>query len=422
MKRNLLTPLLLCSFILAGPPAPAEMCVMDLVPAATLLLPYFEVDLDDPRGLTTILSINNSSAQPAVAHLTFWTNLAIPVINFDVFLTGYDVVTMDLGDMFHKGNIPITADRLHDPNDAVSPHGNPEWDGDFSSCRHFFPFVNPALNGTLRNRIREGHTGQPISGGICLGYDVGDRIARGYVTIDSVRGCSVGFPSSFGYFSDGGTGIANNDNILFGDYILYDVASGTATAHSMVHIEADASFNSSSTPTGYTFYGSLVDGTGADNREPLATTWASHYYHGAQGFSSEFVVWRDGTGDALNNVSCGTGPAWFPMEETEVVCFDEQENSAALCEGPLCFPLATQKVSTAALGVPFTAGWCRLNLNHSCASCLPGGFGPGADLAQSYVIAIHTGAQVLGGLPAVEIAHACQNVNISLGLGAGSSP
>ena len=32
-------------------------------PAATLLYPYFEVDLNDPQGQTTLISINNASAK-----------------------------------------------------------------------------------------------------------------------------------------------------------------------------------------------------------------------------------------------------------------------------------------------------------------------------------------------------------------------
>ena len=36
-------------------------------PGATLLLPYFEVDLDHPAGVTTLFSINNASATAVLA-------------------------------------------------------------------------------------------------------------------------------------------------------------------------------------------------------------------------------------------------------------------------------------------------------------------------------------------------------------------
>src|SRR6185503_15597349 len=53
-------------------------------PAATLLLPYFEVSLPTvqggkPKGLTTLFSINNASATAVLAHTTIWSELAVPV-------------------------------------------------------------------------------------------------------------------------------------------------------------------------------------------------------------------------------------------------------------------------------------------------------------------------------------------------------
>ncbi|HXO29718.1 MAG TPA: hypothetical protein VOA80_20365, partial [Thermoanaerobaculia bacterium] len=54
--------LVLAVLLLAAAPAMAVICTIDAVPAATLLLPYFEVDLNNPNGLTTLFSINNASA------------------------------------------------------------------------------------------------------------------------------------------------------------------------------------------------------------------------------------------------------------------------------------------------------------------------------------------------------------------------
>ena len=39
----------------------AVIGTIDQVPAATLLLPYFEVNLADPNGITTLFSINNAT-------------------------------------------------------------------------------------------------------------------------------------------------------------------------------------------------------------------------------------------------------------------------------------------------------------------------------------------------------------------------
>jgi len=52
--------LLAAALLLAPAGAFAEICSLDKAPAATLLLPYFEVDLDNPNGQTTLFSINNA--------------------------------------------------------------------------------------------------------------------------------------------------------------------------------------------------------------------------------------------------------------------------------------------------------------------------------------------------------------------------
>ena len=411
-----LTSACLCLLPCLASPLPAEMCAMDLVPAATLLLPYFEVDLDDPDGLTTVLSINNATAQPVLANLVLWTDWSIPTLDFDIFLTGYDVATVDLGTIFHTGNLPVTADRQSDPSDTVSPHGAPAWDGSFTGCRSFFPFTNPAVNALLLERIRSGHTGQDVSSpsGECQGADHGDNVARGFLTIDSVSHCSVLIPHDSGYFNDGGTGVATNDNVLFGDYMYVDPSTGAGSVQALVHIEADSTFNAASTPTGYTFYGALVGGSGVDNREPLATAWAGHYFNGV-GLETQLVAWRDPTAGPPPSSAfpCGTGPDWLPLGETQVVCFDEEETSVDVCPTPQgsCFPLATQAVSVSDLGIPFAAGWCWLNLNEACPDCTPGGFGAGKILAQSHLSMRNTEGVLSGGLPMIELARACEDVN-----------
>ena len=50
----------------------------DPVPAATLLLPYFEVNLADcdtvASHVNTLFSINNASATAILAHVTVWSD------------------------------------------------------------------------------------------------------------------------------------------------------------------------------------------------------------------------------------------------------------------------------------------------------------------------------------------------------------
>src|SRR4028118_905092 len=113
--------------LLAGT-ARAEIGTIDAVPAATLLLPYFECELGDDLapadgGVTTLFSINNASATAQLAHVTLWTDESIPTLDFDIYLTGYDVQTINVCDIF-RGNLPGTASGGQGPRDTISPQGD----------------------------------------------------------------------------------------------------------------------------------------------------------------------------------------------------------------------------------------------------------------------------------------------------------
>src|SRR5688500_9772641 len=107
MKKIALCLALVGVLALSGQ-AIAEICTIDDVPAATLLLPYFAVILGAADGSTTLPSVNNASAAAATAHITVWTDQSIPTLDFDVYLTGYDVQTINARDIFN-GNLPVTA-------------------------------------------------------------------------------------------------------------------------------------------------------------------------------------------------------------------------------------------------------------------------------------------------------------------------
>jgi hypothetical protein len=90
----------------AAAPLAAGKCDTDVVPAATLLFPYFEVDLEETYGRTTLASISNISPEPAMVKVTLWTDWAIPSVSFHVYLTGYDVQTLNLRDVLAFGRFP----------------------------------------------------------------------------------------------------------------------------------------------------------------------------------------------------------------------------------------------------------------------------------------------------------------------------
>src|SRR5215203_6880019 len=104
--RNVHPLVLLLALLVAAAPAGAAVGTIDNVPAATLLLPYFEVDLDNANGINTLFSINNSAASAALVKVMVWTDQSVPVVNFNVYLTGYDVQTISMRDILVLGNLP----------------------------------------------------------------------------------------------------------------------------------------------------------------------------------------------------------------------------------------------------------------------------------------------------------------------------
>jgi hypothetical protein len=427
-------------FLLGAGRVEAEINTIDDVPAATLLLPYFEVDLGNANGANTLFSINNASAAAAIAHVTLWTDQSIPTLDFDIYLTGYDVQTLSVRDLFN-GILPRTADRGADSGDAASPSPPPgstqaanvnpftgpftpgvstEFDFGGSSGPCVAPYTNPVLDNFRITNLRAAHTGQnaPAYGG-CLGANYGDNIARGYITVDSVTQCNLLFPSSATYFSGG---IADIRNILWGDYFYVEPGKDFAQGETLVHIESCTPGDGFTgfvgngadwcpfAPGQYTFYGRYASVAGQDQREPLAAELATRYINGgAFEGGTDLIVWRDSktipTG--VNGVyACGsvTRPAWFPLNQTDVTAFDEQENPQDLCftgdvvSPPLggeqtCFPLEAQRVSLSGGNLigsdPLPSaefGWLWLNLSHSL------GAGAGADpfpgIAQAWVTTV----------------------------------
>ncbi len=108
--------------------------------------------------------------------------------------------------------------------------------------------------------------GKPVAylGGKCLGANLGDKIARGYITFDSTSRCAIDFPSDPGYFGPGAT--ANDRNTLWGDYVVVR-PGGEVDPQPLLHLEADAALE---TATGATFYGSLPSAQPGGQRPPRA--------------------------------------------------------------------------------------------------------------------------------------------------------
>jgi hypothetical protein len=302
-----------------GAQSPAE-CGLDPGPGATLFLPYFEVDLANPQGLTTLFSIGNVDDQAVLTKVTLWTDVGVPTAGLFVYLTGYDVQTVNLRDLF-EGRIPRTADAAQDPTDTISPRGELSDDTAIPNCAGHLPMSDlPA--GTVAG-LRAAHQGLSsfLFGGSCVARPGGDQRARGFVTVDAVNNCTLRSPQDPGYFVAGGLGDAIDRNVLWGDFFYVDPTGNFAQGESLVRLESlPGQFGAGSS----TFYGWLHGNSGKDSREPLPSQWVTRFVNGGPfDGGTDLILWQ-----SPNSV-----PAPFPCGQTPAVSndnivaiSDEQEN------------------------------------------------------------------------------------------------
>lgn len=391
----------------------AKPCTIDAVPAATLLLPYFEVDVANPNGVDTFFSINNASAGSVITHVVIWTDWSVEALDFNVFLTGYDVQTIGMGLIIRDGILPVTASGVSN----VGANSDPAVPSGYPSCEAFLPYGAPALDDEYLSHIQAALTGGPSSiyDGLCSGHNYGDGIARGYVTVDQMEYCTLLTPCDAGYFTDlyrleddfFTPRAAGYQNVLWGDWYMVNYSENFAQGDNLVHIEASDDLPEA----GYTFYERCLFAD--DRREPLGSQYATRFFQNAA-FSggTDLFVWRDSRTSGFPWF-CGVEPGWAPLREYDVVAFDEQENPETLCTVSPCiptyehFPFETQRVSVVDFGYSAQSGWLLLDLNHSYED---GGVHYKVP-AQAWVVAVHSAeGRFSAGLPAIQLDNLC-NVN-----------
>ncbi|MEO8459955.1 MAG: hypothetical protein ABI451_05445, partial [Dokdonella sp.] len=112
LSRHGVVGLALTLFVLVLTTSPrdasAAIGTIDPVPAASLLFPYFEVDLGNAAGADTILTVDNASATAILSHVTIWSDRGVPAAAFNIYLTGYDVQNFSMRDVLN-GTLPATA-------------------------------------------------------------------------------------------------------------------------------------------------------------------------------------------------------------------------------------------------------------------------------------------------------------------------
>ena len=311
-----------------------DTCDISVMPAATLLVPYFEVDFSSPVGQTTIITVTNTSQLPQALMYTLWTDYGYPVMSFPVYLTGYDVQSINLYDIIRRGRIGGDEGTGSDVSPVGSLSGtSPTEDFDNpnvteSTCVNL-PVQLPQIYITrMQSAFTLGKV--PAVGTANPGCDTAGGVhtnAVGYVTIDVMAACTASLPTDATYF----TNEIRYDNVLMGDYLQVDGTNDYAQGSPMVHIRAIPEGGNSSThqPTNFrrTFYSRYQPAATrtSDGRQPLPSTFGARWIEGgATGFETFFKIWREV--ETSSSTVCSAYGASAATPILEIVRFDEDEN------------------------------------------------------------------------------------------------
>lgn len=357
-------------------------CDIAVAPAATLLLPYFAVDLTGGTR-TTLVTITNVSPLPQIARATLWTDRAYPLLTFDLFLTGYGVASFDLRELLVSGRLPAAGSDTGSRSLSANPNH----------------LVSMPVDCGLRPTLLWGSTLRDVQSILTTGRAPGFacapagspqfRFAAGYMTFDVVATCGSASPENADYY----TRELLFDNVLIGDvvHVLAEPKRRTVTTgNPLVHIRAIPEGGPAGTMVEsklpHTFYDRYLGALPAklDRRQPLPSSFAARYIEaGSTSLNSRLQIWREGVGTpgscagyvANSGITIGS-------ENDDVVRFDEHENANVLGGGLVTIPpprtsLATSaaaEISSSSSLFPSSsspsgdvAGWLYFNLNNSLA-------------------------------------------------------
>jgi hypothetical protein len=387
-----------------------DSCDISVAPAATLLLPYFDVNLVNGQEDDTLWTVTNVSNLPQIAHVTVWTDRSYPVLDFNIFLTGYDVQSISMFDVLSTGRLSGlegTSSETEPGDRSADNDANPLLD--ISNCDILAKQI-PAVS--LAPIVTALTLGTYLPAGCGTSARIGnlqpDGHARGYVTVDVAESCGTDFPTDSLYYT---TEILF-DNVLIGDYQQVDRANNFAQGNPMVHIRAipeGGDVGTTGTPgfvTNFdrTFYSRYQAGGVADRRQPLPSTFAARWINGGVGeLQTSYKIWREGvTG---NSLACAGYAANASLAVTELVRFDEEENPTTFTPDVIFSPVPEGGVSlpeTSQTDVDNSgnlyppnpddalAGWMYLNLDIGNA---PGPVGEEAEMASQNWVIVSMAAQ-----------------------------
>ena len=362
-----------------------DSCDIGVTPAATLLLPYFEVDVTAPitTATTTLFTVTNVSRLPQIAHVTLWTDWSFPVLDFNLFLTGYDVQAINLYDIIVRGVIAPTTGTSNRTTPGIRSAlntANPNFltgtGGAADTCSRIATNIPEGLLQDVRRSLTQGLNS--LCGNTRIGGTHTNAI--GYATIDVAATCSFRLPTEPEYFA---TEILF-DNVLIGDYqqVSPNPTTGNfAGGNPLVHIRAipeggpAGSVVATNLPnTFYSRYQSILTPT-RDRRQPLPSTFAARYIQGGTGgFTTDFKIWREGVTGA--GASCASYVNNSALSITEFVRFDERENPTTAVpdiiispqpEAEFSLPETSRIASSSTTFPPLesgdVAGWMYMNLD-----------------------------------------------------------
>ncbi|MEE4273785.1 MAG: hypothetical protein V2I67_19065 [Thermoanaerobaculales bacterium] len=353
MKRFVTFALVSALVLGASSIAYANICAFDAAPAATILFPFVTLDYNNPvSGLSTTFSITNVSSEAQVVHVTVWTDFTAAILDFNILLTGYDVISMNIRDILIDGQLPVTTWGPHAGNGAglyegIAPNGPVSVDNQASGATWINPgMAEPEPTNALGDRCNSSNPSYPGNYtlkidpsflGLFQGYlqvsQTVDRLHSNdcfkdpnydgayvlspepywverdttfptnmYITADVVENCNKLFPDSPGYFG----AEVRYDNVLIGDVFWTSLDDRLSEASAAVHLEASVNLPYVNTPSpdspfGVSFYHRYawyLDAT-SDFREPLPTAWAFRYLGaGMDTIGTDIRVWK---GSSLYN-------------------------------------------------------------------------------------------------------------------------
>jgi hypothetical protein len=351
----------LCAFVatmilLAATGAAAFMHSFDNVPSATLLVPYFEVDTDpDAPSVTTELTVSNQATIAiCLAHFTLWTDLGLPTINFNALIDPGGTIEIDLHELFTEGELPF---------DAFG-----------SDCDS----LSTSMPATVEDLVAA-HTGRAsggLFGGMCGAIQYPDRIARGFITVDSVDTCTELTPRDATYF----TAVASEANVLTGSYTIRTANPTAAAAAPMVHIEAD----SGAIGLESFYYRFPAIPSTADGREPLPSRWAVSFYNDL----SDVVCWRDQLIEAP--VACPVALLAILPRDVAVYRHDGEELPSSVFSGPCRIAAGRVTAGSNAFPIDAKTGSVVVDVDADGA-ILSGVFTPRRQAVVSVVHRLHPG-------------------------------